>query len=151
MDRSSNTISAIWNIWMRKKTLYSGRHKICNTDLVIFTLIAQNYENRNIFFFKICIFHEKCDLSVLIGVKWTSESKVIDIQTLNLFSENWKLAYKRYQIFRSTANFFSPAKTHAIPPFTTWPSSANKPAMDSQRRVFQCWPLFKDVFAHVFY
>ena len=87
-------MDALTVVEMRKKTLYSGRHKICNTALVIFTPIAQNYENRNIFFFKICIFHEKCDLSVLIGVKWTSESKVIDIQTLNLFSKNWKLAYK---------------------------------------------------------
>ena len=65
-------------------------------------------------------------------VKWTSESKVIDIKTLNLFSENWKLAHKRYQIYRSTANFFSPAKTHAIPPVTTVPTSANEPAVDSQ-------------------
>ena len=53
--------------------------------------------------------------------KWTSESKVIDFQTLKLFSENWKLAYKRDQIYRSTAILFSPAKTHAIPPVTTWP------------------------------
>ena len=54
-------------------------------------------------------------------VKWTSESKVIDIQTLNLFSKNWKLAHKWYQINRSTAILFSPAKTHAIPPVTNWP------------------------------
>ena len=54
-------------------------------------------------------------------VKWTSKSKVIDIQTLNLFSENWKLACKRFQIYRATANLFSPAKTHAIPPVTTVP------------------------------
>ena len=33
--------------------------------LVLFTPIAQNYENKNIFFFKILILHEKCDLSVL--------------------------------------------------------------------------------------
>ena len=65
-------------------------------------------------------------------VKWTSESKVIDIQTLKLFSENWKLAYKRFQIYRATANLFSPAKTHAIPPVTTVPTSANEPAVDSQ-------------------
>ena len=72
------------------------------------------------------------DSQCLQKVKWTSESKVIDIQTLNLFSKNWKLAYKRYQINRSTANFFSPAKTHAIPPVTTVPTSANEPAVDSQ-------------------
>ena len=61
-------------------------------------------------------------------VKWTSESKVIDIQTLNLFSKNWKLASKRFQIYRSTANRFSPAKTHANPLVSTVPSSANDPA-----------------------
>ena len=44
---------------------YSGRQIICTTALVIFTPIAQNYENKNIFFFKIRILHEKCDLSVL--------------------------------------------------------------------------------------
>ena len=60
--------------------------------------------------------------------KWTSESEVIDIQTLKLFSENWKMAHKRYQIYRATANRFSPAKTHANPLISTVPSSANDPA-----------------------
>ena len=61
------------------------------------------------------------DSQCLQKVKWTYESKVIDIQTLNLFSENWKLACKRFQIYRATANLFSPAKAHAIPPVTTVP------------------------------
>ena len=60
--------------------------------------------------------------------KWTSESKVIDFQTLKLFSKNWKLAHKRFQIYRATASLFSPAKTHANPLVSPVPSSANEPA-----------------------
>ena len=75
-----------------------------------------------IFFFSKFVFFMKSVISqCLQKVKWTSESKVIDIQTLNLFSKNWKLACKRFQIYRATANLFSPAKTHTIPTVTTVP------------------------------
>ena len=100
--------------------IYSGRQIICTTALVIFTPIALNYEN-NFFFSKFVFFMKSAISQFLQKAKWTSESKVIDNQTLILFSENWKLAYKRFEIYRSTAILFSPAKMHAISPVTSVP------------------------------
>ena len=110
-----------WVKIFEKKIFYSGRHKICNTILVIFTPIDHNYENKNILFSKFIFLTKSVIYQCLQKVKWTSESKVIDVQTSNLFSGNWELACKLFQIYHATANFFSPPKVHAIPPVTTVP------------------------------